>query len=603
MAPARSDERSATDPGLVDQAVLPVKAATSWEQIDNPARDGWTIEVQAERAKHALTQIGEVLFGPSEFVPAELQPLAAPDFQGTRLLPTDRTVVFEDELMRIERMSAASTTADDSPIAYRGHTGWLQALEAVAKFWRPLEDRRFEFKIFRARLEDVGQLVTHQYLAVSGWRSERFIEQHATWVVRWRAEPDSDSLVIQSIDVVDFEETAGRQAGKLFADCTPSVLQHNACYESQFLFGMNYWLDRTQDMRYFSPLGNPGLAVGDVDGDGRDDLYVCQEANLPNRLFVQQADGSARDVAAAWQVDWLEGSRSALLVDLDNDGDQDLAVAILGGIVLAANEGGRFSLRDVLETNDDTTTLAAADYDLDGDLDLYVCVDYPNDYFASTRDVTVQGGAANRMYHDANNGGRNSLFRNDIARHDPAAAWQFTDVTAASGLDQNNRRYTWSASWEDYDEDGDQDLYVANDFGRNNLYANEGGHFIDTAGQANAEDSASGMSAAWGDVNRDGLMDLYIGNMFSSAGGRITFQPEFKADADEATRQRLKRFARGNTLLENLGDATFRDVSEEAGVTVGRWAWSSNFLDVNNDGWQDIAVANGYITSEDTSDL
>ena len=75
------------------------------------------------------------------------------------------------------------------------------------------------------------------------------------------------------------------------------------------------------------------------------------------------------------------------------------------------------------------------------------------------------------------------------------------------------------------------DLYVANDFGRNNLYRNDGGRFVDVAGQAGVEDMASGMSASWGDYNQDGHMDLYVGNMFSSAGNRIAYQQRFKPEA------------------------------------------------------------------------
>ena len=116
---------------------------------------------------------------------------------------------------------------------------------------------------------------------------------------------------------------------------------------------------------------NPGLAVGDVNGDGLDDLYVCQEAGLPNRLFVQNHDGTAKEQSASWGVDWLESSRSALLVDLNNDGDQDLVVAILGGVVVAENDGqGRFRLRDVLPSGDDAMSLSAVGYDMDGRLDL-----------------------------------------------------------------------------------------------------------------------------------------------------------------------------------------------------------------------------------------
>ena len=102
---------------------------------------------------------------------------------------------------------------------------------------------------------------------------------------------------------------------------------------------------------------------------------------------------------------------------------------------------------------------------------------------------------------------------------------------------------------------------------------------------------------------RDGWMDLYISNMFSAAGSRITHQQQFKADAPDVVKRRLQRFARGNTLLRNLGNNSFQDQSVAAGVTMGRWAWGSNFVDINNDGWQDLIVANGFITGAGTGDL
>ena len=98
-------------------------------------------------------------------------------------------------------------------------------------------------------------------------------------------------------------------------------------------------------------------------------------------------------------------------------------------------------------------------------------------------------------------------------------------------------------------------------------------------------------------------MDLYVGNMFSSAGNRITYQRNFKTGAGDETRAGFQRHARGNSLFENLGDGTFHDISVEAGVTMGRWAWASPFVDINNDGWTDLAVANGFITNDDTGDL
>ena len=199
-------------------------------------------------------------------------------------------------------------------------------------------------------------------------------------------------------------------------------------------------------------------------------------------------------------------------------------------------------------------------------------------------------------YHDANNGGRNVLLRND-------GRWRFSHATLRAGLDANNRRFSYAAAWEDFDNDGDQDLYVANDFGRNNLYRNDAGHFTDIAPAAGAEDISPGMSSCWGDYDNDGLMDLYVSNMFSSAGKRITSQQRFHEKASDKTRAEFRRHARGNTLLKNMGDGTFSDVSAAAGVTIGRWAWGSKFADLNNDGWEDLLVTNGFITQQDSGDL
>jgi hypothetical protein len=111
------------------------------------------------------------------------------------------------------------------------------------------------------------------------------------------------------------------------------------------------------------------------------------------------------------------------------------------------------------------------------------------------------------------------------------------------------------------------------------------------------------MGITWGDYDRDGRMDVYISNMFSAAGNRITFQDKFKPDSPGEVKRRIQRLARGNTLLQNLGNGRFRDQSAGAGVEMGRWSWASQFVDLNNDSWLDLLVANGYITADDTGDL
>ena len=153
------------------------------------------------------------------------------------------------------------------------------------------------------------------------------------------------------------------------------------------------------------------------------------------------------------------------------------------------------------------------------------------------------------------------------------------------------------------DLDGDLDLYVTA-FGPNVLYENRGdGTFLDVTEASGVQDSRFSAGASWADFDRDGWMDLYVANMFSSAGHRITDQAKFRRGDDQQIRQRYRRFAKGNTLFQNLRDGTFREIGAEANVEMGRWAWSSPFLDINNDGWEDIVVANGFLTTEDTGDL
>ena len=175
-------------------------------------------------------------------------------------------------------------------------------------------------------------------------------------------------------------------------------------------------------------------------------------------------------------------------------------------------------------------------------------------------------------------------------------------MTRESGLDRHSRRHSLAASWEDVDGDGDQDLYVANDYGKNCLYRNENGRFQEIASETGVIDYGSGMSVSWGDANLDGKPDLYVGNMFSSAGSRLARQAGFLGGGDEETRTLYQRFAKGNTLFVQA-DEGFEETSFSAGVHMGRWAWSSLFADVNNDGAEDLLVANGYITGDDTGDL
>ena len=455
-----------------------------------------------------------------------------------------------------------------------------------------------EYSGFRVTFKTIGVNISDQVVTTSvlyegfGETDQSALQQNATWQMHWTYDSTHRGPQLLSIEVADFEEvTISGRTPTLFSDCTEAVLGANQSFRDQLSHGSGYWMQRLD--RHLSPRlleGHIGFAVGDVNNDGLEDLYVCQPGGLPNRLYIQNSDGSVVDVSARAGVDVLDWSHSALLVDLNNDGHQDLAVLTDPQLLIFAGDGtGRFDEKSALAGTLEYA-LSAADFDNDGDLDLYAC-----NYFAETAEGLAQLGRTDPLF-DSNTGGRNVLFRND-------GDWDFVDSTREVGLSVNNERWSLAAAWEDYDNDGDQDLYVVNDFGHNNLYRNEGGRFTEVAGPSGAVDANQGMSVSWADFNHDGWMDVYVSNMFSAAGNRVTLQPDFLPSQPLETRRLYQQLARGNTLLENLGNGVYRDVSLEKGVTMGRWAWASLFADLNNDGWEDLLIANGYLTQDSKDDL
>ncbi len=582
---------TATNGNSVTNELHEVKTTDHLATLDNPSEDGWDTEAFAILGHKQLKHIGKLLKKKRPLKASDFASIAAPDFTCEPLVPENLKAVFRGDALTVKRGHSDGTSK-----SFSGPQGLADAINQMLAPLQSAESVHSKFKIFRVN-QDGSATETRAYGACSGRVGDKMVEQNATWTIQWTPPANKKLPLIKSIVVDDFEMVESTPAsGPLFADCTDAVLQANTSYTSQLLRGFQHWLQTSQRRRHLFRLGTPGIAIADVNGDGLEDLYLCQEVGLPNRLFLHQENNTLVDVSKEWEADWLHDSRSALFFDWDNDGDQDLAVSVLGGVLLAENDGGqRFKFHTVLPTSDDTMSLAAADYDQDGDLDFYVCVYRMDQKTTGEMPSLLPGSASTFVQHDANNGGPNALFRND-------GNGNFADVTQATGMNQNNSRFSYAASWDDFDNDGDVDLYVANDFGRDNFYRNDEGSFVDIAEQANVEDRAGGMGITWGDYNHDGWMDAYVSNMWSSAGNRVTFQEQFKTDSPEVKR-RLQGQARGNTLLKNLGDGRFEHVSAEAAVEVGRWAWGCHFFDLNNDSWEDLMVANGFITTENSHDL
>lgn len=557
-----------------DREVAPA-VADNLSRVD-PERDGWRSEVLHDAAKKKLKAFFHWVphGGPAP------EGLFAPAFSGQALRPDELELLHQDSQLRVSRGAMPGATG----LGLDDLEALLGSLPAVLA--EPQDANSF-FKILSVDLGDDGTFRTaFLWHAAAGTRFPVQVNLSgvATWMI---GEGDKVSMIGLTAD--HYEEVVATRRG--FVDVTTGVFaEGDRLWQLLMRHGTDEFAERNDRLIGQSYIGSQGLAVGDVDGDGLDDVYVPMPGGYPNRLYLRRPDGTAQEVSAAAEVDWLDNVRAALILDLDEDGDQDLAMSVGANIVLCWNDGsGRFPERQVLRNVDraDIYSLSAADPDGDGDLDLYAC-----------RYVTggLIGGVPT-PYHDADNGASNFYWRNEGGR-------RFVDATAEVGLDDNNTKFSLASVWFDADDDGDLDLYVANDFGRNNLYINDGGRFRDEAVQRGADDLGAAMGASVADVDHDGDLDILVTNMFSSAGRRIATQADrFMEGEQKEVHADYVRHARGNSLLLNDGGGVFTDATEASGLEVGGWAWGARFIDVDNDGRDDVYSPNGFLTNRDEDDL
>lgn len=555
--------------------------------VPDAAADGWGTEAFAEAAQADLKHWLEPVAEGTQAQGSPMGRFALVPTQGPELI-TGTVVLQRGGPAQLPRTSGPPAAA-------------LRPLQALFKSGEPVHIKVKTVAVTPPGKKTSQTTTTHLVHldgpAAKGGRREI----NTTWTATWARGTTNAPGPLLSLRCESWENVRTPNDTAWFSDQTAAVLVNAPEAARQFSAGNAAWRLRLQASLPFFKFGHHGVAVADVNRDGLEDVYVCQPGGLPNRLLLHQPDHTVTQAAAEWGVDLLDSCQCALFADLDNDGDPDLVVATVGPLVIFENTGRSFAARIRLPSVLNAYGLAATDYDADGDIDLYAVRYFPS---------AGEGGelAVPMPHFDANNGGPNFLIRNNGPA--PSGWRQFADATAETGLDAGNRRFSYAAVWDDFNNDGRPDLYVANDFGRNNLFlqaVNPDGavRFIDATDTAGLSDGAFGMSAASGDVNRDGWQDIHLGAMFSSAGSRITSSARFRPDLPEDIRGRFRRLARGNTLFLNKGsrEGSFEDVSLKAGITVGRWSWASLFADIDNDTWPDLLVANGFVTGEIADDL
>ena len=322
-------------------------------------------------------------------------------------------------------------------------------------------------------------------------------------------------------------------------------------------------------MAGYTALGASAV-VADYDGDGFDDVYTTDsKENGKNHLFRNNGDFTFTDVAeAAGLADGNDAENAvadALWLDFNNDGRPDLLLIRFGQNQLYENLGnGKF--RDVTARSGivgykNSITAIAFDYDRDGLVDIFI-----GGYF---QPVNIFNPATPRFFPEsfetANNGGGVVVYHNN-------GNGSFTDVSAKVGIKLNG--WTLDLGHADFDNDGDDDLYVACDFGSDHFFVNNGdGTFTDRTEFAVGIDTKKGMNVDWGDFDGDGKLDIYVTNI-----------------TDDYMRE-------GNFLWHNQGNGKFLDMARELGVHDTGWGWGAKFLDYDNDGWLDLYVMNGWVSA------
>ena len=323
-------------------------------------------------------------------------------------------------------------------------------------------------------------------------------------------------------------------------------------------------------MEGYTALG-AAAAVGDFDGDGFDDLFLTDSAlDGKNLLYRNNGDFTFSEMGEKAGVsagnDSLNASANALFFDYDGDADADLLVLRFGHNQLFRNDGdGTFTEVTAAAGMGDRylncIVAIAFDAENDGDLDVVLgnyfkpisLFDPPDPHFFP------------ESFETAANGGGLSYYRNN-------GDGTFTEATVESGMVVSG--WTLDLGHADYDLDGDEDLYVAADFGTDSFFENNGdGTFTDRTEEAIGIDTKKGMNVDWGDFDNDGLFDVYVTNI-----------------TDEYMRE-------GNFLWQNNGDGTFADVARETGTHNTGWGWAGKFFDYDNDGWQDLYVVNGWVSA------
>lgn len=378
-----------------------------------------------------------------------------------------------------------------------------------------------------------------------------------------------------------------------------------------------YQSGKTRARSYdFSPISmsqKPAISVVDIDQDGFDDLYVMVRMGK-NLLLRNRGDGTFEEQALEKELAVEGNSTCGIFADFDNDGDPDLMLGrSLNKSVYFENNGSWFQeVKQEVELPTLAVSMSAADMNQDGLLDVYVSTyrlgslgsgsqglgDVDEAAKWPERFLSIEDAAEFRKrYLEETRLAKQVNFLNQVGPPNVLLINQGGGKFLPAPKD--HVLHLWKNSlqgtWSDIDEDGDQDLYIANDFSADHLFRNDGEEgFVDITAEAGINAYGFAMGASFGDYDQDGRQDLYVTNMFSKAGRRILSK-------FEGINPDYLKSVNGNVLYRQGDDGVFSVVSslEPPGLLVAEagWSWGGQFSDFDNDGDLDLYAMSGYFTA------